>query len=91
MLEGGGIVEFVGTWSHFLFPSGFIMVNIIERGAFIVKIAEGKGSTSGPGFPVKTGSTWSIGREQAYSYLAVSTAEYGSYLFQIYNDDHFQE
>jgi choice-of-anchor B domain-containing protein len=23
----GGIVEFVGTWSHFLFPSGFVLVS----------------------------------------------------------------
>ena len=56
-MEGGGIVEFVGTWSHFLFPSGYIMVNTIERGAFVIKIAEGKGSSKGPGFPVKAGST----------------------------------
>jgi choice-of-anchor B domain-containing protein len=45
----GGIVQFVGTWSHFLFPSGFILVNTIERGAFTVKLASGRGAKRGPG------------------------------------------
>lgn len=35
----GGKIEFVGTWSHYAnFPSGYILVNTIERGAFIVKM-----------------------------------------------------
>ncbi|ETN37677.1 uncharacterized protein HMPREF1541_07300 [Cyphellophora europaea CBS 101466] len=35
----GGIIEFVGTWSHYAgYPSGNILVNTIERGAFVVKI-----------------------------------------------------
>lgn len=39
-LPGGGIVDFVGTWSHFAgYPSGNILVNTIERGAFVVKIS----------------------------------------------------
>jgi hypothetical protein len=34
----GGSLEFVGTWSHYpFFKSGFIVVNTIERGAFVVK------------------------------------------------------
>ncbi|KAK3324890.1 hypothetical protein B0H66DRAFT_491494 [Apodospora peruviana] len=34
----GGVVDFVGTWSHYpFFKSGFILVNTIERGAFVVK------------------------------------------------------
>jgi choice-of-anchor B domain-containing protein len=45
----GGIVQFVGTWSHFLFPSGYILVNTIERGAFTVKLASGRGAKRGPG------------------------------------------
>ncbi|KAL6168444.1 hypothetical protein ACJQWK_06088 [Exserohilum turcicum] len=45
----GGVVEFVGTWSHFLFPSGYILVNTIERGAFTVKLASGRGAQPGPG------------------------------------------
>lgn len=37
-LPGGGVVDFVGTWGHYpFFPSGFIVVNTIERGAFVVK------------------------------------------------------
>lgn len=37
-LPGGGSIEFVGTWGHYpYFPSGFIVVNTIERGAFVVK------------------------------------------------------
>ncbi|KAK3328658.1 hypothetical protein B0T19DRAFT_196564 [Cercophora scortea] len=34
----GGSIDFVGTWSHYpFFKSGFILVNTIERGAFVVK------------------------------------------------------
>jgi choice-of-anchor B domain-containing protein len=34
----GGSLEFVGTWSSYpYFKSGFILVNTIERGAFVVK------------------------------------------------------
>ncbi|KUI63732.1 hypothetical protein VM1G_10586 [Cytospora mali] len=37
-LPEGGAVAFVGTWGHYpFFPSGFIVVNTIERGAFVVK------------------------------------------------------
>lgn len=37
-LPGGGLAEFVGTWANYpFFPSGFIVVNTIERGAFVVK------------------------------------------------------
>ncbi|KAF2754917.1 hypothetical protein EJ05DRAFT_138046 [Pseudovirgaria hyperparasitica] len=50
----GGIVQFAGTWSHFLFPSGFVLVNTIERGAFVVKLASGRGSGRGPGFGGKS-------------------------------------
>ncbi|PGH02872.1 hypothetical protein AJ79_07528 [Helicocarpus griseus UAMH5409] len=38
-LENGGLIEFVGTWSSYAnFPSGHILVNTIERGAFILKM-----------------------------------------------------
>jgi choice-of-anchor B domain-containing protein len=41
---GGGSVDFVGTWSSYaLFKSGHILINTMERGAFIVKFQEGKG------------------------------------------------
>lgn len=41
-LEGGGSVEFVGTWSHFpYFPSGHIVINTMDRGAFVVKRSGG--------------------------------------------------
>ncbi|KAK4215077.1 hypothetical protein QBC37DRAFT_472274 [Rhypophila decipiens] len=34
----GGVLDFVGTWSHYpFFKSGFVLVNTIERGAFVVK------------------------------------------------------
>jgi len=40
---GGGSVNFVGTWSSYaLFKSGHILINTMERGAFIVKFQEGK-------------------------------------------------
>lgn len=36
--EGGGSIAFVGTWSHYpFFKSGYILVNTIERGAFVLK------------------------------------------------------
>ncbi|KAF2277360.1 uncharacterized protein EI97DRAFT_288958 [Westerdykella ornata] len=39
---GGGSVDFVGTWSSYaLFKSGYILVNTMERGAFIVKLKAG--------------------------------------------------
>ena len=35
---GGGLVDFVGSWSSYgMFKSGYIFVNTIERGAFVVK------------------------------------------------------
>ncbi|KAF2105453.1 hypothetical protein BDV96DRAFT_509329 [Lophiotrema nucula] len=38
-LEGGGqAVWDSGTWSHYTFPSGFIVVNTIDRGPFVVKM-----------------------------------------------------
>jgi hypothetical protein len=38
-LEGGGAVEFLGTWSSYAyFKSGYIFINSIERGAFTVKL-----------------------------------------------------
>ncbi|OQO06653.1 hypothetical protein B0A48_08440 [Cryoendolithus antarcticus] len=50
----GGIVEFVGTWSHYgPYPSGYVIVNTIERGAFIVKLSKfgkkGSGKNKGRG------------------------------------------
>ncbi|KAF2179488.1 hypothetical protein K469DRAFT_595703 [Zopfia rhizophila CBS 207.26] len=39
---GGGVVDFVGTWSSYAyFKSGYIFVNTIERGGFILKAKEG--------------------------------------------------
>lgn len=39
---GGGSVNFVGTWSSYgLFKSGHILVNTMERGAFVVKLQQG--------------------------------------------------
>ncbi|KAH8830856.1 hypothetical protein DL96DRAFT_1786768 [Flagelloscypha sp. PMI_526] len=36
--EGGGIAEFWGSWSSYAgFKSGFIFINTIERGAWVVK------------------------------------------------------
>ncbi|KAK2814042.1 hypothetical protein FQN50_000446 [Emmonsiellopsis sp. PD_5] len=40
-LPNGGLIDFVGTWSHYAgFASGHILVNTIERGAFIVKMSK---------------------------------------------------
>ncbi|KAK8060195.1 hypothetical protein PG996_010125 [Apiospora saccharicola] len=36
--EGGGMIDFVGTWSHYpFFKSGHILINTMERGAYVVK------------------------------------------------------
>ncbi|KAI0551075.1 hypothetical protein F4679DRAFT_540223 [Xylaria curta] len=36
--NGGGIIDFVGTWSHYpYFKSGYIIINTIERGVYVVK------------------------------------------------------
>jgi choice-of-anchor B domain-containing protein len=35
---GGGAVSFTGTWANYpYFKSGFILINTMERGAFVVK------------------------------------------------------
>lgn len=47
-LEGGGeaLWDF-GTWSHYTFPSGFIVINTIDRGPFVVKMSNFKGRGKG--------------------------------------------
>ncbi|TFK21272.1 hypothetical protein FA15DRAFT_707366 [Coprinopsis marcescibilis] len=38
---GGGALDFVGSWSSYgLFPSGNIIINTIERGAYVVRLAD---------------------------------------------------
>jgi choice-of-anchor B domain-containing protein len=38
-MPGGGKAEFVGTWSSFAgFKSGYIFVNSIERGGYVMKL-----------------------------------------------------
>jgi len=40
-VPGGGNITFTGTWSHYPFlPSGFIVINTMDRGAFVVKKSE---------------------------------------------------
>lgn len=37
--RGGGNLSFVGTWSSYAnYPSGHILINTIERGAWVVKV-----------------------------------------------------
>ncbi|KAK7191758.1 hypothetical protein DPSP01_007206 [Paraphaeosphaeria sporulosa] len=37
-LEGGGELKFSGSWSNYAgYPSGFILINTMDRGAFVVK------------------------------------------------------
>ncbi|PIA92844.1 hypothetical protein CB0940_04698 [Cercospora beticola] len=38
-LPGGGLPDWTyGTWSHYSFPSGWIVINTIDRGPFVVKL-----------------------------------------------------
>lgn len=38
-LPNGGLIDFVGTWSSYsYFKSGYIFVNTIERGGFVLKV-----------------------------------------------------
>ena len=47
---GGGIIDFVGTWSSFAgFKSGYIFVNTIERGAFVLKMQDSAKKQEGYG------------------------------------------
>lgn len=40
-LPGGGAIEFSGSWaSYAYFKSGFVFVNTIERGAYLVKMTK---------------------------------------------------
>lgn len=43
-LPGGGqaLWDF-GTWSHYPFESGWIVVNTIDRGVFVVRMSKFKG------------------------------------------------
>ncbi|CAI6336922.1 unnamed protein product [Periconia digitata] len=39
--EGGGVALWdFGTWSHYTFASGWIVINTIDRGAFVVKMSK---------------------------------------------------
>jgi len=41
LLPGGGIAEFSGSWSSYaMFESGFIFINTIERGGYLVKMTK---------------------------------------------------
>ena len=46
----GGSLEFVGSWGNFQFPSGFIVANTFERGAYVLRVAKGPGRDGGRGF-----------------------------------------
>lgn len=48
--EAGGSTEFVGSWGNFQFPSGFIVANTFERGAYVLRVANGPGRDGGKGF-----------------------------------------
>ena len=37
---GGGIADMYGSWSSYLFPSGFVFINTIERGGYLVKLTK---------------------------------------------------
>lgn len=40
-LPGGGVIDYFGTWSSYAyFKSGFIFINTLERGAFVVKMTK---------------------------------------------------
>ncbi|KAL2212056.1 hypothetical protein CC79DRAFT_1302335 [Sarocladium strictum] len=42
-LEGGGDIEFLGSWSSYaFFKSGYVFINTIERGAWTVKLTDTK-------------------------------------------------
>jgi choice-of-anchor B domain-containing protein len=50
----GGSLEFVGSWGNFQFPSGFIVANTFERGAYVLRVAKGPGRNGGKGFGGKS-------------------------------------
>ena len=39
----------IGTWSNYLFPSGYVFVNTIERGGFVLKLSDKKNGGRGKG------------------------------------------
>jgi hypothetical protein len=40
MEPGGGTADMFGSWSSYLFPSGFAFINTIERGGYLVKLTK---------------------------------------------------
>lgn len=52
LLPGGGIVEFSGSWSSYaMFDSGFIFINTIERGGYLVKMPRRRSASPTPVTP----------------------------------------
>lgn len=47
VVGGGDALWDAGTWSHYTFPSGNIVINTIDRGAFLVKLSKFKGRGHG--------------------------------------------
>ena len=60
----GGVVDFVGSWSSYaFFKSGWIFVNTIERGGFVVRMKDrerghGRGRGKGRGRGRGKGKPW---------------------------------
>jgi hypothetical protein len=44
----------VGSWGNFQFPSGFIVANTFERGAYSMRVTSGRGRNGGKGFGGKS-------------------------------------
>lgn len=55
-MPGGGAPLYAGTWSHYTFPSGYVVVNTIERGPYVVKMSKFAGRGKGRRY-VKRGPT----------------------------------
>lgn len=47
---GGDALWDFGTWSHYTFPSGYIVINTIDRGPFVVKMNKFNGKGRGKHF-----------------------------------------
>ncbi|KAF2744808.1 hypothetical protein M011DRAFT_496066 [Sporormia fimetaria CBS 119925] len=57
--EGGGIAIWdAGTWSHYPFASGFIVINTIDRGAFVVKMSKFRGRGFGKRHTERSWKGW---------------------------------
>ncbi|KAK3388089.1 hypothetical protein B0T20DRAFT_365770 [Sordaria brevicollis] len=84
--EGGGVVGFAGSWASYgWFESGFVVVNTIERGVYVVKMTRKGGGGVGGGmleeeaYEMLDVKSWHEGCEQDFFFSNESAPQTTSF------------